>query len=272
MAYTRFYEAASRSAGSRAVRDFMAEMARRARTYEQLMAQFTEQIHANRARREGKAPTLTRAGRAHLKDAEEAAREAAEQAPALAAQLSDDELLSLSLDDWRMAAEFLEACDDHPDDRPFAERIRRHIEDSLRLAQNFARRRGMTLPKSAPRGAGISFNAAFQRAVPGLGKLGGDCAAIEPALALLDQILIEAGQAALSGFLDPDPERLTDARSPWFDPAHGLASVRLLRAKVPRSRRRIKDRARILKELAALEAELAQAQRKKIRFHFTTTD
>jgi hypothetical protein len=272
MAYTEFYEAASRSAKSRPVRDFMAEMAQRARRFNGLEAEFIEQITANRSRREGKPPKLTGAGRQWLKEADEAAREAAAQAPKLAAQLSDDDLLKLAVDDWQMEAELHDPSGHHADDRRFAKRIQRHIDDALKLAKEFLRRRGVSAPKPVPLGGGISFNVSFQRSVPGVGKLGSDCVAIVPGLAVLDRILTDAKQTPLGGYLDPDPEKWTKGKTPWFDPANGLASVRLLLAKLRRSSRKLKNRARVLQDLAAIEAELVEAEKKKIRFHFVMLD
>jgi hypothetical protein len=275
MAYTEFYEAASRSAKSPPVRDFMAEMAKRARSCNGLEAEFTERITANRRRREGKPPKLTGAGRQWLKEADEAAREAAAQAPKLAAQLSDDDLLKFAVDDWQMEVELHDPSGHHADDRRFAKRIQRHIAETLKLAKDFLRRRGVSAPKHVKPvllGGGISFNASFQRSVPGVGKLGSDCIAIEPSLAVLDRILTDAKQTPLSGYLDLDPEKWFKGKKPWFDPVKGLASVRFLLAKLRRPGRKLKNRARVLQDLGAIEAELVEAERKKIRFHFVMLD
>jgi hypothetical protein len=272
MAYVQFYEAASRSAKSRPVRDFMAQMAQRSRAYDRLSAEFTEQINTNRRRREGKTAKLTRAGREWMKEADEAAREAIADAPKLAAQLADDELLKFAVDDWQMDAELHQVSNYHTDDQRLAKRIQRHIDESLKLAKDFLRRRGVSAPKPERLSGGVSFNAAFQRSVPGIGKLGGDCIAIEPALAVLDRILKGAKQTPLSGYVDRDPEKLVQGRTPWFDPAAVLAGVRLLLAKLRRPHKKLKNRAAVVEDLAAIEAELVEAERKKIRFHFVMLD
>ena len=62
----RVVRCSRRSAKSRPVRDFMAQMAERARVYDRLSAEFTEHISANRQRREGKPVKLTSAGKQWL--------------------------------------------------------------------------------------------------------------------------------------------------------------------------------------------------------------
>ena len=121
-----------------------------------------------------------------------------------------------------MDAEMHRPSDYHADDRRFAKRIERYIAESLKLGSAMLVKRGLSAPKPLRDEGGLSFNASFQRSVPGIGKLGGDCLAIEPVLPVLDRILVAAKQKALSDYVDPDPNRWVKGKTPWFDAAAGL--------------------------------------------------
>ena len=205
MANPAFFEAAQQSAKSPKFRTLLTDLAKRARQHERLMAQFARQIGANRSRREGKPVQYSKAARERMRADEEQARELNAELPELVATLSDKELVQQALDAWETAALLHDPAVYHDDDRAFAERIRRHMRDAIRLIRKFASTHKIKLPQSALEG-GLSFNVSFRRAVPDLGKLGTDCMAIGPALAALDRLAGKQGLAPLSRYVNYDPD------------------------------------------------------------------
>jgi hypothetical protein len=271
MSNPTFYEVARQTAKAAEVRTLMADLLARARQRERLLAEFTSQILANRARREGKPPKISRAARQWQREAEEDARKAGEGQAERIAKLSDEQLLRLALSGWDLAIQLHNPADYHEDDRAFAQRIDRHNKQALRRLKNFYRRRGLPIPV-LDSGRGISFTTAFQRPVPELGKLGADCMSIEPVLAALDKVARKAKLPPLSQFVNHDPEGLSGTKPEWFDPAAGLTTVRGLQAELGRSARAVKNGKNVVQDLTVLENDLVQAKQNKVRFHFVMLD
>jgi hypothetical protein len=271
MASSTFYEVACRTAQAAEVRALMTELLALAREHERLQVEFTAQIVANRTRREGKPPKVSRAAKQWQHEAEADARKAADGQAERIAKLSDEQLLRQALNGWDTVVQFHHPASYHEDDRPFAQRIDRHNRQALRRVKSFFRRRGLPIPTLGS-GGGISFNAAFQRAIPDLGKLGADNMTIEPALAALDKIAEKANLSPLSEFVNADPEGLSGAKPQWFDPATGLATVRGLLEKLGQSARAVKDGKKVGEELRSLESDLVQAEQNRVRFHFVMLD
>jgi len=249
----------------------MTELLPRAQERDRLMAEFGEQVLANRTRREGKAPKLSKAAKEWMREADESARKKAEGRAQRIAQLSDEQLLGLALSGWDTAIQLHNPAVFHEDDRAFAERIDRHNKQALRRIKGFYRARGMPIPALSS-GGGIAFLTAFRRAIPDLGTLGADCMAIEPALAALDQLAQQAKLPPLSEFVNHDPQGLTTEKPKWFDPAAGLATVRGLLDRLGRSARTVKNSKRIVQDLKILGNDLVQAQQHKAKFHFVMLD
>jgi hypothetical protein len=271
MASANFYEIACRTAQAAEVRALMTELLELARDRERLLAEFGEQVLANRTRREGKPPKISKAGKQWQREAEADARKAADGQAERIAKLSDEQLLRQALNGWDTAVQFHNPTVYHEDDRPFAVRIDRHNRQALRRVKSFFRRRGLPIPALGS-GGGISFNVAFQRDIPDLGKLGADSMTIEPALAALDQIAQKANLSPLSEFVNPDPEGLSGAKPEWFDPAAGLATVLGLLEKLGRSARAVKNGKKVGEGLRSLESDLVQAEQHRVRFHFVMLD
>jgi len=271
MASSSFYEVACRTAKAPELRALMTELRRLARERERLQSEFTGQILANRTRREGKPPKISKAARQWQREAEEGGREAADGQAERIAKLSDEQLVGVALNGWDLAVLTHNPASYHEDDRAFAERLDRHNRQALRRVKNFYRSRSLPIPNLSS-GGGISFATAFRRAVPGLGTLGADCMAIEPALAALDKIAQKTNLPPLSEFANHDPEGLAETKPKWFDPAAGLTTVRALLAELGRSARAVKNGKQVAEDLKALEKDLVQAQQNKVRFHFVMLD
>jgi hypothetical protein len=271
MATTTFYELGVKTAKSADVRALFAELLPLARERERLLDEFGKQVVANRTRREGKAPKLSKAGKQWQQEAEEDARKAAARQAERIPQLSDDALLRLSLSGWETAVAFHNPTSYHDDDRAFADRIDRHNRHALRLVKKYFRRHGLPLPTPST-GGGISFNVAVQRPIAEFGPLGGDHMTIEPALAALDKLAEKAKLAPLSKFVNPDPEGLSAEKPQWFDAAAGLAAVRGLIAQLAKSPRAVKNGKAVAEELRSLEKDVAEAERANVRFQFVMLD
>jgi len=271
MASSSFYDVACRAAKAPEVRALMSELRRLARERERFQAEFALQILANRTRREGKPPKTSKAAQQWQREAQEDPRRAADGQAERIAKLSDEQLVGVALNGWDLAVLTHSPASYHEDDRAFADCIDRHNRQALRRVKNFYRSRGLPIPNLGC-GGGISFAAAFRRAVPGLGKLGADCMAIEPALAALDKVAEKANLPPLSEFVNHDAEGLTGTKPEWFDPAAGLTTVRGLLAKLGRSPRAVKNGKQVAEDLKALEKDLVQAQQNKVRFHFVMLD
>jgi hypothetical protein len=271
MSTSSFYEAAVRSVKSPEMRSLMADLLKRAQERESLLAQFAEQLQQNRTRREGKPFKLTKAAKEWLRDADDAARKAAQGHAERVAKLSDEQILRVALSGWDTAIQFHNPAAHHEDDRAFALRIDRHNKAAMRLIKSFYRAHGMPIPTLA-RGGGICFTAAFQREVPDLGTLGNDCMAIEPAFAALDKVCQKAKLPPLSDYVNHDPDRLLGKKTTWFDAGAGLATVRGLIQRLGQSARTVKNAKTVVQELRTLEQDLAQAELHKIRFHFVMLD
>src|SRR5262245_22316753 len=162
MATSSFYDVACRAAKAPEVHALMTELRRLARKGERLQEEFAAQILANRTRREGKPPKISKAARRWQRQAEEGGREADERLAQLVPQLSDEQLLRQALNGWDMATHLHNPADYHEDDRAFAERIDRHYRQALRRVKNFYRGRGLPIPNLSS-GGGIGFAAAFRR-------------------------------------------------------------------------------------------------------------
>jgi hypothetical protein len=264
MSSSTFYEIACRSAKSAEIRTLMADLLKRSRERDRLLAEFAEQVAANRTRREGKPYKPTRAAREWM-------RKAAEGHAQRVPKLSDEGLLRVALSGWDLAIQLHNPASYHEDDRTFAQRIDRHNKQALRLIKGFFRSHGMPIPTLSS-GGGISFIAAFKRAIPDLGTLGADCMEIEPALDALDKIAQKAKLPPLSGFVNHDPQGFLGERPEWFDPAAGLATVRGLLNDLDRSARKVKNAKQVVQDLKTLETDLVQAEQRKVRFHFVMLD
>jgi hypothetical protein len=271
VASTDFYEVARQSAKSAEVRTIMADLLKRSRKRDRLLAEFAEQVGANRTRREGKPYKPTRAAKELMCEADEAARKAAEARAQRLAQLSDEALLRLALSGWDLAVQAHNPASYHQDDREFAQRIDRHNKQALRLIKGFFRAQGIPIPALSS-GGGISFIAAFKRAIPDLGTLGADCMAIEPALAVLDKIAEKASLDPLSRFVNQDPQGLSGKKPEWFDPAAGLSAVRGLLNDLGQSARAVKNGKQVIQDLKNIETYLIKAEQRKVRFHFVMLD
>jgi multidrug efflux pump subunit AcrA (membrane-fusion protein) len=271
MATATFYEAASRTAKSAEVRALMLELLELARERDQLQADFARQVLANRARREHKAPKLSKETQQWRREtAEDASRAAAGQAARIT-QLSDEQLLNQALNGWDMAIVLHNPAVHHVDDREFALRIDRHNRQALRRIKSFYRKRGLAIPKLSS-GRGISFVVVFQRAIPNVGTLGGDCMAIEPVLSILDKIAAKANVLPMSTFVNPDPEGLSGSSPDWFDAADGIETVRGLLAELKQSLKAIKNGEKVAEDLAVLDKDVALAKQKGVKFHFVMLD
>jgi hypothetical protein len=271
MSTASFYDVALKTAKSAEVRALLAELLPLARERERLFDEFGKQVLANRTRREGKAPKLSKAAKQWQQESEEAARKAATQQADRIAQLSDDALLRLALSGWDTAVLLHNPTSYHDDDRAFANRIDRHNRSALRLVKKHFRRHNLPLPTIST-GGGISFNVAFQRPIPEFGPLGGDHISIEPALAALDKVAEKGKLAPLSKFVNPDPEGLSGEKPEWFDPAAGLTTVRGLIARLAKSPRAVKNGKAVLQDLKGLDEALTLAEQTGVRFHFVMLD
>jgi hypothetical protein len=271
MATVSFYEAARSVAKAVDVRALLADLLQRAQTRDRLQAEFTEQVTRNRQRREGRPVKLSRAAKEWIQEADRDAKKAAEEQAQRVAPLSDQALLNLALSGWDFAVQLSNPGSYHEDDQPFARRIQKHNRESLRLIKDFYRSHKLPLPILSS-GCGIAFTTAFRRALPELGKLGGDCMAIEPVLAALDKLAAKANLAPLSQFVNHDAHGLSGDRPSWFDPAAGLAAVRGLQERVNQSARAVKNSKAVAQDLRALEDDLVRAQQHKVKFHFLMLD
>jgi len=271
MSTASFYELAIQTAKSPDVRALLAELLPLAGERERLLDQFGRQVLANRTRREGKAPKVSKAARQFRQESEEDALRAAARQAERIVQLSDEALLRQALSGSDTAVLLHNPTVYHDDDRPLADRIDRHNRRALRLVKTYFRRHGLPLPTLGTPG-GISFNVAFEQPIPEFGPLGGDHVTIEPALAALDKLAERAKLAPLSAFVNPDPEGLSGSKPAWFDPAAGLATVRGLIARLAKSPRAVKNGKAVAEELRGVEKDLAEAERGGVRFQFVMLD
>jgi hypothetical protein len=268
---TSFYGFAVKTAKAAEVRSFLAELGELARERDRLLNQFTEQVVASRTRREGKPPKLTRAAKVWIAECDaDAKREAAGQAERIA-QLSDDALLRLALSGWDTAVMFHNPDSYHDDDRAFAVRIDRFNRKARRRVKEFFRRRGLPIPEPSS-GGGISFTVAYRSPIRGVGELGADCMAIEPALAALDKLAEKVKVPPLTRFVNPDPDGLSGAKPEWYDPKAGLTTVRALRKELARSPRAVKNGKAIAGDLKMLEDDLIRAEQEGVRCHLVMLD
>jgi len=146
MSTTAFYVAARRAARSADVRALMVDLLKRARARDRLQAEFSEQVLANRTRREGKPFNPSKAARDFMREAAEDARKAAEGQAQRIAKLSGEQLLWQALNGWDFAIQLHRPDVCHEDDRAFAERIDRHNKNALRTIKAFYRTHGMPVP------------------------------------------------------------------------------------------------------------------------------
>jgi hypothetical protein len=265
-----FYELAGRSAKSAEVRALMADLLTQAQERDRLQEEFTRQVAANRTRREGKPPKLSKAAMEWIRESEADAQKAAAEQAERIARLSDAALLRLAFSGWDTAVLLFNPASYHEDDQHFAKRIDRHNKAALRLVKSYFRAHALPIPASST--GGIAFIAAFRKAVPDLGTLGNDYMAIEPALAALDKLAKAEKLTPLSDFVNPDTEGLSGEKAQWFDPAAGLATVRGLLDKVCRSARAVKNAKQVAEDLRSLESDLALAERAGVKFHFVMLD
>jgi hypothetical protein len=266
-----FYVAARKSAQSPEVRTLMADLLKRAQARDRMLAEFADHIVANRTRREGKPPKISKAAKDWMREAEDDARRASAGQAERIAKLSDEALLRLALSGWDLAVQLHNPASHHEDDRAFARRIDRHNRDALRLIKAYFRAHGMAVPPLQS-GGGIAFITAFRRAIPNVGKLGADCMAIEPALAALDALAEKAKLMPLSHFVNHDPQGLSGEKPDWFDPAAGLATIRGLVDQLDRAPRAVKNGKAVVQELRTLESDVMQAHEHTVRFHFVMLD
>lgn len=266
-----FSEVASQSAKSPEVQTLMADLARRCHRFERQKAEFTVQIQDNRSRREGKPVKFSKAALEFMREADEAAGKARQETPALVAQLGDESIVRSALNEWEMEADFHRPEVYHDDDRALAEQIARRIRDTVRFIKQFCRSQGIQLAKPL-RHRGISFLTSFQRAVPGIAKLGGDCMAIEPVLDQLDTLARKIDLPPPSRFVNHDPERISGQKREWFDPTSGLTTIRGLSGQLLKSSRKVKNTKQVMRDLLALETELASATERGVKFCFVMLD
>jgi hypothetical protein len=270
MATATFYEAASRIAKTPEVRALMSDLLERAQERDQLQAEFARQVLTNRARREGKPAKISKEAEQWHRESKEHSHTAIDLHDQRIAKLTDEQLLSQALNGWDLAVQLHNPSVYHEDDREFAERIDRHNRQALRHVKWFYRRRGLPIPTH--KNSGISFIVAFQRAIPDMGTLGGDCMAIEPTLPALDKLAATANVPSLSSFVNPDPERLSGSDPEWFDAEAGLKTVRGLLAELKQNARAIKNTKKVAEDLALLEKDLERAKQKKVKFNFVMLD
>lgn len=125
----------------------------------------------------------------------------------------------------------------------------------------------------------VTFSVVFETKVPRHGTLGGDNPALEKAQKQLDRVARAAGLRALSDFESYDPADVAadfdmdvdEAALPpveWFAAADGLAAVRALAAHLRANPTAVRGSAKVLEDLASVEAELAAADRAGVRFRF----
>lgn len=128
---------------------------------------------------------------------------------------------------------------------------------------------------------GATFSVVFEADVPLHGTLGGDNPTLHRAQRKLDRIALDVGLRSLDEFesydppdiaaaldleIDPDDPKLTPVE--WFPAADGLAAVRALIAHLRSHPDAVRSQADVLNELASVEAELSDADRAGVRFHF----
>jgi hypothetical protein len=271
MSTSTFYDLAVKTAKAAEVRTFLAELGELAREHERLLNEFTEQVAANRTRREGKPPKLTKAAKEWIAETDADAQRAAGGLAERIAYLSDDALLRLAFSGWDTAVFLHNPASFHEDDRAFADRIDRFNRQAVRRVKSFFRRRGLAIPEPMS-GGGISFIVAYWRPVPDAGGLGADNMAIEPALAALDKLAEKSKLPPLTRFVNPDPEDLSGEKPNWHDPAAGLATVRGLLTELARSKRALKNGKAIAQDLKTLENDLVKAEKAGVQFHFVMLD
>jgi hypothetical protein len=271
MSTSSFYDLAVKTAKAAEVRSFLAELGELARERDRLLNQFIEQIVASRTRREGKPPKLTRAAKMWIAECDADAKRAATGQGERIAQLSDDALLRLALSDWDTAVIFHNPESYHDNDRAFAVRIDRFNRKARRRVKEFFRRQGLPIPEPSS-GGGISFTVAYRPPIPGVGELGADCMAIEPALAALDKLAEKVKVPPLTRFVNPDPDGLSGAKPEWHDPTSGLTTVRALRKELARSPRAVKNGKAVAGDLKMLEDDLIRAEQEGVRCHLVMLD
>ena len=126
---------------------------------------------------------------------------------------------------------------------------------------------------------GASFCVIFESDVPPLGTLGGDNLAVLKSQRKLDRVARDAGLRSLDEFesddpqyavadLDLDPDELGLPPVEWFAAADGLTAVGRLIAHLNARPAAVPRQQDVLADLAAVEAELAQADRAGVRFRF----
>jgi hypothetical protein len=130
---------------------------------------------------------------------------------------------------------------------------------------------------------GVSLNVVFKKSVPPYGTLSDDHNALGNGLERLDKALTKAGLPTLGQFVsadpaewrdmdDDDPDALGMPREQWFNPADGLAVVRMVAAYLRAKPKAISWSEDALSELAQVEAELVAAESRKAQFHFEICD
>jgi hypothetical protein len=125
---------------------------------------------------------------------------------------------------------------------------------------------------------GASFCVVFEREVPPHGTLGADHPALMRAQRKLDRLAADAGLTPLEEFESYQPADMADflddeeveALPPaqWFAAADGRRAVRALADYLRSNPAAVPKSSEVIAELADVEAELADAQRARVRFRF----
>jgi hypothetical protein len=126
---------------------------------------------------------------------------------------------------------------------------------------------------------GVAFCVVFQKEVAPYGTLGGDGMALAKGCEKLDAIAEANGLRTLGSFLSGDPEEVADmvgmdaeelglAQEEWFNAKDGLTAVQALIAHLRDHPKAVAKGKEMLSELERVEVELADAVRRKVKFHF----
>jgi hypothetical protein len=126
---------------------------------------------------------------------------------------------------------------------------------------------------------GVAFCVVFKKKVPPYGTLGGDKLALVKGYEKLDAVAGRNGLRTLGSFLSTDPEidaemmgidaqELGLPAEEWYSPNDGLAAVQALIAYLREHPKAIAKGKEMLSELEEVAAELTEARRHKVKFHF----
>jgi hypothetical protein len=127
---------------------------------------------------------------------------------------------------------------------------------------------------------GVAFCVVFKKEVPPYGTLGGDSKALVEGYAELDAFAEKNGLRTLGSLLSQDPEEMAalmevDAEEmglrpeEWFSASEGLAVVRPLIALLREHPKAVAKGRELLSDLEQVETELAEAARRRVKFHFS---